>query len=52
MILRKVTNGFRAEWGSETYAASLSVVSTAKLKNTALSKTITAALAEPAALPG
>ena len=30
MIFRKVTNGFRCEWGAETYAASRSVVSTAK----------------------
>jgi transposase len=30
VIFRKVTNGFRCEWGSETYAAFRSVVSTAK----------------------
>lgn len=30
MIFRKVTNGFRCEWGAETYAAFRSVVSTAK----------------------
>ena len=31
VIFRKVTNGFRAEWGAETYAAFRSVVSTAQL---------------------
>ena len=31
VIFRKVTNGFRAEWGAEVYAAFRSVVSTAKL---------------------
>ena len=30
VIFRKVTNGFRCEWGSETYAAFRSLVSTAK----------------------
>ena len=30
VIFRKVTNGFRSEWGAETYAAFRSVVSTAK----------------------
>ena len=30
MVFRKVTNGFRAEWGAHTYAAFQSVVSTAK----------------------
>jgi hypothetical protein len=31
VIFRKVTNGFRCEWGAETYAAFRSLVSTAKL---------------------
>jgi transposase len=31
VIFRKVTNGFRCEWGAETYAAFRSVVGTAKL---------------------
>ena len=31
VIFRKVTNGFRSEWGAQTYAAFRSVVSTAKL---------------------
>jgi hypothetical protein len=30
VIFRKVTNGFRCEWGPETYAAFRSVVSTAE----------------------
>ena len=30
VIFRKVTNGFRSEWGAETYAAFRSLVSTAK----------------------
>jgi transposase len=32
VIFRKVTNGFRSEWGAQTYAAFRSVVSTAKAK--------------------
>jgi len=31
VIFRKVTNGFRSEWGAQTYAAFRSVVSTAKV---------------------
>lgn len=31
VIFRKVTNGFRSEWGAQTYAAFRSVVSTAKI---------------------
>jgi hypothetical protein len=30
VIFRKLTNGFRCEWGAETYAAFRSLVSTAK----------------------
>lgn len=33
VIFRKVTNGFRSEWGAQTYAAFRSVVSTAKANN-------------------
>ncbi len=36
VIFRKVTNGFRCEWGAETYAAFRSVVSTAKANGTAV----------------
>jgi transposase len=33
VIFRKVTNGFRSEWGAQTYAAFRSVVSTAKVND-------------------
>ena len=36
VIFRKVTNGFRCEWGAETYAAFRSVVSTAKANGAAV----------------
>ena len=31
MIHRKVTNGFRSEWGAQAYAALATVIETAKL---------------------
>jgi transposase len=40
VIFRKVTNGFRCEWGAETYAAFRSVVSTAKANRTSVLDTI------------
>ena len=40
VIFRKVTNGFRCEWGAETYAAFRSVVSTAKANGTSVYDTI------------
>jgi transposase len=40
VIFRKVTNGFRCEWGAETYAAFRSVVATAKLNRTSVFDTI------------
>jgi transposase len=40
VIFRKVTNGFRCEWGSETYAAFRSVVGTAKLNGASVFDTI------------
>jgi transposase len=40
VIFRKVTNGFRCEWGAETYAAFRSVVSTAKANGAAVFDTI------------
>jgi transposase len=53
VIFRKVTNGFRAEWGAETYAAFRSVVSTTKLRRTAVLARLRDALAVPAAaIPG
>jgi len=36
VIFRKVTNGFRCEWGAETYAAFRSLVSTAKANGAAV----------------
>ena len=39
VIFRKVTNGFRCEWGAETYAAFRSVVSTAKVNRRSSSTT-------------
>jgi transposase len=47
VIFRKVTNGFRCEWGAETYAAFRSVVSTAKANQTAVIRAIRAALLTP-----
>lgn len=40
VIFRKVTNGFRCEWGAETYAAFRSVVSTAKANGASVSETV------------
>jgi transposase len=40
VIFRKVTNGFRCEWGAETYAAFRSVVSTAKANGTSVLDTV------------
>jgi transposase len=40
VIFRKVTNGFRCEWGAETYAAFRSVVSTAKANQVSVYDTI------------
>ena len=53
VIFRKVTNGFRCEWGAETYAAFRSVVSTAKANRiTVLAALRTALLTQPLAIPG
>ena len=43
----KVTNGFRCEWGAETYAAFRSVVSTAKAHGASVFDTIRFVLAIP-----
>jgi transposase len=40
VIFRKVTNGFRCEWGAETYAAFRSVVSTAKANRASVLDTV------------
>jgi transposase len=53
VIFRKVTNGFRCEWGAETYAAFRSVVSTAKANRTAVLVALrTALLTQPLPTPG
>ena len=53
MIFRKVTNGFRCEWGAETYAAFRSVVSTAKANQIAVLAAVrTALLTQPLPMPG
>ena len=53
VIFRKVTNGFRCEWGAETYAAFRSVVSTAKANRSAVLDALrTALLAKPLPTPG
>jgi transposase len=45
VIFRKVTNGFRCEWGAETYAAFRSVVSTAKANRASALETVRFVLA-------
>ena len=45
VIFRKVTNGFRCEWGAETYAAFRSLVSTAKANRASVFDTIRFVLA-------
>ena len=45
VIFRKVTNGFRCEWGAETYAAFRSVASTAKANGASVLDTVRFALA-------
>ena len=45
VIFRKVTNGFRSEWGAKTDAAFRSVVSTAKLNNRSVLADLRLALA-------
>jgi transposase len=40
VVFRKVTNGFRCEWGAQTYAAFRSVVSTAKVNRASVLDTI------------
>jgi transposase len=53
VIFRKVSNGFRAEWGAATCAAYRSVVSTANLKGDDILGAIRNALqGPPNATPG
>ena len=50
VIFRKVTNGFRCEWGAETYAAFRSVVSTAKANHASVLDVLRFVLAAPSAV--
>jgi len=49
VIFHKVTNGFRCEWGAETYAAFRSVVSTAKANRASVLDTVRFVLSAPKA---
>jgi transposase len=48
VTFRKVTNGFRAEWGSETYAAFRTIASTARQTGKTVLQAIQDALAPEA----
>jgi len=57
VIFRKVTNGFRSEWGAHTYAAFRSVVSTAKVNGRSVlgdlrNALATASISDTVAQPG
>ena len=47
VIFRKVTNGFRSEWGAKTYAALCSIVETGRLNGRSALTAIRDALAAP-----
>jgi transposase len=49
VIFRKVTNGFRSEWGAKTYAALCSIVETGRRNGRSALTAIRDALATPAA---
>lgn len=52
VIFRKVTNGFRCEWGAETYAAFRSIVSTAKANSASVLEVLrTVLVADPPEKP-
>ena len=51
VIFRKVTNGFRSEWGAKTYAALCSIVETGRRNGRSALTAIRDALAAPAAEP-
>ena len=51
VIFRKVTNGFRCEWGAETYAAFRTVVSTAKVNGISVLQALRDALAATPVIP-
>jgi transposase len=49
VIFRKVTNGFRSEWGAKTYAALCSIVETGRRNGRSALTAIRDALARPLA---
>jgi transposase len=49
VIIRKVTNGFRSEWGTKTYAALCSIVETGRRNGRVAITAIRDAMAKPAA---
>ena len=51
VIFRKVTNGFRSEWGAQAYAALCSIVETGRRNGRSALTAIRDALATPAAEP-
>ena len=50
VIHRKVTNGFRSEWGAHTYAALATVIETAKLQNRNVFDTLVTLMGPPVPL--
>jgi hypothetical protein len=53
VVHRKVTGGFRSEWGAKTYAALASVIDTAALKEVSAFAAIQPLMGTPALpLPG
>ena len=51
VIHRKVTNGFRSEWGAHTYAALATVIATAKLHNRNVFDTLVSLMGPPVLPP-
>lgn len=47
VIHRKVTNGFRSEWGAETYAALQSIIATAQLRGQKVFETLVNLMGPP-----
>jgi len=50
VIFRKVTNGFRSDWGKELFAAVRSIVNTARRQGVSAFKAITNAISAPSSL--
>jgi hypothetical protein len=51
VIFRKVTGGFRAEWGAAVYAAAASVIATGRLYGTTALDALQNALAGQTIIP-